>query len=75
MGIIKENASLKSKSGGGYNYEHKVGAYFLSYLFTNKWRISNNLFFRQKVLSFRTLSSMYGDFQQLWSQPGISRAL
>ncbi len=38
-------------------------------------RISNNLFFRQKVLSFRTLSSMYGDFQQLWSQPGISRAL
>ncbi len=32
-------------------------------------------FFRQKVLSFRTLSSMYGDFQHLWSQPGISRAL
>ena len=36
MSTIKENASLKSKSGGGYNFEHKVGAYFLSYLFANK---------------------------------------
>ncbi len=38
-------------------------------------RISNNPFSQQKVLSFRTLTLMYGDFQQLWSQPGISRTL
>ncbi|MFA4849675.1 MAG: ATP-binding protein [Methanoregula sp.] len=36
MAIIKENAPLKSKSGGGYHFEHKVGAYFLSYLLANK---------------------------------------
>ena len=36
MVTIKENAPLKSKSGGGYNFEHKVGAYFLSYLLANR---------------------------------------
>jgi hypothetical protein len=33
---IKKNAPLKSKSGGGYRFEHKVGAYFLTYLLANK---------------------------------------
>jgi hypothetical protein len=36
MVTIKENAPLKSKSGGGYHFEHKVGAYFLTYLLANK---------------------------------------
>ncbi|MGA2120932.1 MAG: ATP-binding protein [Methanoregula sp.] len=36
MVTIKENAPLKSKSGGGYQFEHKVGAYFLTYLLANK---------------------------------------
>ena len=36
MVIIKENAPLKCKTGGGYRSEHQVGAYFLSYLIANK---------------------------------------
>lgn len=36
MVTIKENAPLKSKSGGGYRFEHEVSAYFLSYLLANK---------------------------------------
>ena len=36
MVSIKKNAPIKSKSGSGYHFEHKVAAYFLSYLLANK---------------------------------------
>ena len=66
---------IRSENGGFHIKRPELLTQLIESSEENNLRISNNLLFRQKVLSFHTLSSMYGDFQQLWSQPGISRTL